>query len=190
MIAVSSGLGHKGTMKLLGALTINGKSFAKGTEVPWYKVYPFFLVHMLAFGASGFFMAYGKSRPPVLFLFLHGGLAITIYVLFYLTVFGRDEVKWMFINAGLGLFGIYSQVGWFLSLFGKRISDYPLYINVIPFLYFVLYTFLIRHAVMDLTNSREDPRRRTIAGYCYVAASVAFYVICYYLERRRQSQWG
>jgi hypothetical protein len=28
------------------------------------------------------------------------------------------------------------------------------------------------------------------AGYCYIVASAAFYVIYYYLERRRQSQWG
>ena len=176
-------------MKLRGTIRISGKTYAKGTEVPWYRVYPFFLVHMLLFGASGFFMAYGRSHPPFLFLFLHGGLAISIYIAFYLTFFGRDEVKWMFINAGLGLFGIYSQIGWFLSLFGKRIGDYPFYVHVIPFLYFVLYTFLVRHAVMDLTRSREDPRRRAIAGYCYIALSVAFYVAAYWLERRPPGQW-
>ena len=27
-------------------------------ELPWYKIYPFFLAHMLMFGGSGFFMAY------------------------------------------------------------------------------------------------------------------------------------
>lgn len=177
-------------MKLQGTITINRKTFPKGTDVPWYKVYPFFLVHMFVFGASGFLLAYGTRHPPVPFLFLHGGFAISIYVVFYLKFFGRDEVKWMFINAGLGLFGIYSQIGWFLSLLGRRISDYPLYVNVIPFLYFVLYTFLIRHAVMDITNSREDPRRRNIVGYCYVAASVAFYLFACYLERRRQSEWS
>ena len=177
-------------MKLQGDISIGRQTYPKGTEVPWYKVYPFFLVHMLVFGGSGFMMAYGKSHPPVLFLFLHGGLAISIYVVFYLTIFGRDEVKWMFINAGLGLLGIYSQIGWFLSLFGKRIGDFPYYVDVIPFLYFVLYTFLIRHAVLDITRSRENPRRRAIVGYCYIAASVAFYLITYYLERRRQSQWG
>ena len=102
-------------MKLRSDIRINQRTYAKGTEVPWYKVYPFFLLHMLIFGGSGFIMAYGKNHPPVLFLFLHGGLAISIYIAFYLAFFGRDEVKWMFINAGLGLFGIYSQIGWFLS---------------------------------------------------------------------------
>jgi hypothetical protein len=177
-------------MKLQSDIRVNQRTYAKGTDVPWYKVYPFFLLHMLIFGGSGFMMAYGKSHPPVLFLFLHGGLAISIYIAFYLVFFGRDEVEWMFINAGLGLFGIYSQIGWFLSFFGKRIGDYPYYLHVIPFLYFVLYTFLIRHAVLDITKSRENPNRRTLVGYCYIAGSVAFYLITYFLERRRQSQWS
>jgi len=169
-------------MTLQGAITINGQTYAKGTEVPWHKVYPFFLVHMLVFGGSGFFMAYSKSHPPVIFLYLHGGLAVTIYAVLYLVVFGRDEVKWMFINAMLGLLGIYTQIGWLLSLFGKRISDYPLSVDVIPFLYFVLYTFLLRHAVLDLTQSRENPKRKKLIEYCYIALSVAVYATSYYLR--------
>ena len=172
-------------MKLQGNITINNKTYTKGTDIPWHKVYPFFLVHMLLFGGSGFLMAYARSRPPVLFLYLHGGLAITTYTIFYLCIFGRDEVKWMFINAFLGLLGIYSQIGWLLSLFGKRIRDYPFYVHVIPFLYFVLYTFLLRHAVVDITQSREDPRRKKLIESCYIAISVAVYLISYCLEIRR-----
>jgi hypothetical protein len=172
-------------MKLHGTITINNKAYAAGTEIPWYKVYPFFLGHMLVFGGSGFLMAYATRRPPVLFLYLHGGLAITIYTVFYLAIFGRDEVKWMFINAALGLLGIYSQIGWLLSLFGKKIGDYPFYVHVIPFLYFVLYTFLLRHAVTDITQSREDPQRKKRSDNYYIALSVAVYLISYWLETRR-----
>lgn len=172
-------------MKLQGDITINNRTYAKGTEVPWYKIYPFFLFHMLIFGGSGFFMAYAVHHPPVLFLYLHGGIAIGIYTLFYLSIFGRDEVKWMFINAVLGLLGIYSQIGWLLSLFGKKIGDYPFYVHVIPFLYFVLYTFLLRHAVMDLTQSREDPEKKKFVENAYIAISVAVYVLTYYFETRR-----
>lgn len=171
-------------MKLNGSISINGQTYPKGADVPWYMVYPFFLLHMLMFGGSGFLMAYGNKPAPLFFLYVHGGLAIAVYTLFYLTIFGLDEVKWMFINAGLGLLGIYSQIGWLLSFFGKRIGDYPVYVHVIPFLYFVLYTFLLRHAILDITQSREDAQRKKSVEYIYIAASVAIYMISYYLERR------
>ena len=172
-------------MKLQGTISINNQTYAKGTDIPWHKVYPFFLLHMLVFGGSGFLMAYANSRPPVLFLYLHGGFAITIYTLFYLTMFGRDEVKWMFLNAFLGLLGIYTQIGWLLSLFGKKIGDYPFYVHVIPFLYFVLYTFLLRQAIMDITQSRDDPAKKKRIENWYIAISVAVYLVSYYFETRR-----
>lgn len=171
-------------MKLQGEITVNGQKYAKGTEIPWFKIYPFFLVHMLMFGGSGFFMAYGAKNVPVIFLYAHGGIAISAYTIFYLAIFGRDEVKWMFINAGLGLLGIYCQIGWLLSLLGKNIHDYPFYVHVIPFLYYVLYTFLIRHAVLDLSQSRENPERKKLVENLYVAISVAFYAVCYFVEKR------
>ena len=170
-------------MRLRSRITINKKVYAKGANIPWYVIYPFFLIHMLMFGVSGFVMAYGPKHAPVLFLYAHGGIAILVYTAFYLAIFGRDEVKWMFINAALGLFGIYSQLGWLLSLFGRRISNYPARVHVIPFLYFVFYTFLIRHAVLDLTHSRENPDKQKRVEYGYVIVSVAIYAISYALER-------
>jgi hypothetical protein len=134
------------------------------------------------FGGSGFFLAYSDPEPPVFFLYVHGGFAILIYTIFYLSIFGRDEVKWMFINSGLGLLAIYSQIGWLLSFFGKKIGDYPSYVHVIPFLYFVLYTFLIRHAVLDLMKAREDDIKKKKVEFGYVATSVAVYAISYFLE--------
>ncbi len=170
-------------MKLHGSITINRKPYAAGAEIPWYAIYPFFMLHMLMFGASGFFMAYAAKRPELLFLYLHGGFAILIYTIFYITIFGLDEVKWMFINAGLGLLGIYTQVGWLLSLFGKKIGDYPLSVNVVPFLYYILYTFLIRRAVLDITGSRGDAEKKEKAEYSYIAVSVAVSLLSYYLEK-------
>lgn len=170
-------------MKINGDISINGKKYQKGTNVPWLLIYPFFLLHMLMFGGSGFFMAYVKGGPPVLFLYAHGGFAILVYTVFYLAIFGRDEVKWMFINAGLGFLGICSEIGWLLSLFGKKVSDYPVYVHVIPFLYYVLYTFLIRQAVLDLMNAREDEAKRKKAGGIYVALSLVLYTIFYFLGK-------
>ena len=167
-------------MKLPGEIIINKRVYPAGTEVPWFAIYPFFMLHMAMFGGSGFFMAYASNRPPTFFLYLHGGFAIAIYTAFYVAIFGRDEVKWMFINAGLGLLGIYSQIGWLLARFGKTIGDYPFYIHVIPFTYFVLYTFLLRHAVIDLTGSREDPVRKRAAEMGYVVLSLAVSAVSWF----------
>ena len=168
-------------MKLHSKIKVNGRTYAKGADVPWYVIYPFFLIHMLAFGVSGFVMAYASKRPPMFLLYMHGGFALMVYTAFYLTIFGRDEVKWMFINAGLGFLGITSQLDWLLSLFGKRMGDYPIRIHVIPFLYFVFYTFLIRQAVLDITHTREDDTKKKQAEVGYVAVSLVVYLILFFL---------
>lgn len=169
-------------MKLHGDITINDKHYTEGTEVPWYAIYPFFLGHMLGFGASGFFMAYADphpSIPHVLFLYLHGGIAIVSYTAFYLVAFGRDAVQWMFINAALGIAGLWCQVDWLLSWFGRQTNDYPVYIHVIPFLYAVFYMFLIRQAILDITDSRENDIRRRCVECAYLAIAVAACLISY-----------
>jgi hypothetical protein len=171
-------------MKLHGGITINHRKYAAGDEIAWYQVYPFFLLHMLMFGGSGFFMAYGPSAPDTLFLYLHGGFAIIIYTIFYLTIFGLDDVKWMFINAGLGVLGIYTQVGWLLSFFGRKIGDYPLSVHAVPFLYYTLYTFLLRHALLDLLQAHEDEVKKEKVEYSYIGFSVAVSLASYYLEHR------
>ena len=170
-------------MKLNSDMTINNKVYPKGTDLPWYSIYPFFLVHMLMFGGSGFFMAYASKGPPVGFLYAHGGFAIFVYTIFYLAMFGRDEVKWMFINAALGIFGIYTQISWILSLFGKNIDDYPIYVHVIPFLYFILYTFLLRQAFLDILGARNDETKRKRVEFAYVVISIAIYGGTYLLEK-------
>ena len=171
-------------MKLNGKISINGRTYAKGEEVPWHKIYPLFLFHMLMFGGAGFLIAYAPKQPDILFLYMHGGFAILLYTVFYLVIFGLDDVKWMFINAGLGLLGIYTQIGWILSLFGRKVGDYPLKVHVIPFLYYVLYTFLLRHALLDFTRAREDEEKKKKVEYSYIAASALISLLSYFLETR------
>ncbi len=177
-------------MKLHGSMLIGNKSYSKGDVIAWYQVYPFFLIHMLMFGGSGFFMAYADKRPDVAFLYMHGGFAIFVYTICYITIFGRDEVKWMFINAGLGLLGIWSQIDWMLSLFGRHIGDYPLHLHIVPFLYYILYTFLLRNAVLDITNCREDDKRRRLVDRTYIIVSVAVYAVSYILRKTHAWPWG
>jgi len=162
-------------VKLQGAITINGKKYEKGDEIPWYGIYPFFLLHMAMFGGSGFLLAYSGDDVPTAFLFLHGGFAILIYTVFYVAMFGWDEVRWMFINAVLGIYGMWCEIGWLLGLFGKQLSDFPWYRHIIPFLYYVLYTFLLRHLFLDVFNAREDPQRQQRIEMGYIVLSVVVY---------------
>lgn len=162
-------------MKLHGDIKINGKQYSKGDEGPM-SLYFFFLLHMLMFGFSGFLMAYDDGLSAGLFLYLHGGFAIIAYTFFYVQIFGREEVKWMFINAALGILGIYTQIDWILSFFGKSADQYPFYIHLIPALYFILYTFLVRQVVLDLFDGRDDAARRKKVEYAYVTISTATYL--------------
>jgi hypothetical protein len=164
-------------MKIHHDVTINGKKYKKGDRVSDLFIYPFFMIHMAMFGGSGFFMAYGSEGPPSGFIFLHGGFAIVVYLMFYRTFFGVDQVKWMFINAGLGILGLVSQIGWLLSLFGRQLSDYPWYAHIIPFLYFILYTFLLRQAFLDLFRARNNEKRQRQVENVYVGLSLLVYLL-------------
>lgn len=162
-------------MELEGNITINGKQYRKGEQIPWYFIYPFFLVHMGIFGLSGFFMAYASDGPGLSFLYMHGGFACLVYLVFYFAIFGVDRVKWMFINTGLGLFGIYAQIEIILSWFGKRAADYSIAVHAIPFFYYVLYTFLLHQMLLDVTRARDNSRRRRRVDIGYIVGSVALY---------------
>ena len=170
-------------MKLYTSITINDKRYRKGEEVPWYSIYPFFLIHMAVFGGSGFFIAYGVADIPISMLYLHGGIAILVYLSFYYALFGPEQIKWMFINAGLGIYGVYVEIGWILALFGKQISEYPWYIHVIPFSYYVLYTFLLRQAVLDISGARDNPQKQKFVEKIYVWGSLAVYTLIYLAHR-------
>ncbi|RZA20843.1 MAG: hypothetical protein EOP93_04865 [Lysobacteraceae bacterium] len=149
-------------------------------ETAGWFVYPFFGIHMLMFGLSGFFMAYSTASPDLTFLYMHGGIAISVYMVFYLAIFGLDEVTWMLVNAGLGILGIYAQVGWVLARFGRHIDDYPWQVHVVPFLYYVLYTFLLRQFLIDLTRSRNNPGRRALVNNAYVLVSLLVYGLMFW----------
>lgn len=139
---------------------------------------------MAAFGGSGFFMAYGMKQAEVGGLIALGSMPILVYLLFYTALFGVDKVKWMAINAALGIYGISIEVGWILALFGKKVSDYSWYVHIVPFTYYVLYTFLLRQAVLDISGAREDEKRRKRVDQAYVWGSLAVYSLMHIMSRK------
>lgn len=165
-------------MKLRKDLKINGKLVKKGETIPWWYIYPFFCIHMLVFAGSGFLLAYTGDGPgrALPFLYIHGGGAIVIYLIFYLAIFGRDQVMWMFVNAAIGGLATYTQIDWILSLFGKQAQDYSYAVHAIPFLYFVLYTFLLRQAVLDITGALDNKIKEGVVSWAYAVISIVFYL--------------
>ena len=142
-------------------------------------VFIFFLIHMAAFGGVGFFLAYFSAPSDIPFLYIHGGIAIYAYLQFYTGFFGKDRVKWIFINSALGIFGIYGELRWFLAQFNKDISDYSVFVHIIPFTYYVLYTFLLYQTVLVLCGAYTNPQRKTIIETTYVVISLIIYFTIY-----------
>jgi hypothetical protein len=165
-------------VRLIRSMAEDRGGIDKDALIPSSFVYPFFLIHMGAFGLVGFLLAYGGLTLDVV---IQGLIAIPIYLVFYLAIFGRDEIMWMFINAGLGVFGIASQLDFILGLFGRHVSDYPTEVHIIPALYWIMYTFLVRHLLLDLFGAREDPLRRSRVHVGYVVGSIAVYGVLHML---------
>ncbi|MEO0368176.1 MAG: hypothetical protein AAF197_05250 [Pseudomonadota bacterium] len=161
-------------IKLYRGLSVSGHEYRAGDTVQWWAIYPFFIIHMGIFGASGFLMAYAADVDTT-FLFVHGGIAIIVYLVFYWAIFGPDTIRWLFIDTALGLFGIVAQLGWILAIFDKGLADYDPIRHVIPFIYYVLYTFLLHQAVLDFTGSREDSEKRKRVDWVYAGLSVLTY---------------
>lgn len=150
---------------------------------PWYAVYPPFGLHMLVFAGSGFLLAYGDDQVPLAVLFGHGGFAILAYLVFYLGVFGRDAVAWMFVNAALGVLVTWTSIDLLLGLFGRSAADYPVHLHVIPFLYVTLYAFLVRQALTDLFGARQNPARQRWVDAVFVATGLGVSGLAWWLGR-------
>jgi hypothetical protein len=66
-----------------------------------------------------------------------------------------------------------------ITINGKRAGDFPASVHVIPFLYYILYTFLLYQLVLDISGTRENPeRKKTVEGF-YVVGSVLVYGVLY-----------
>ena len=48
---------------------------------------------------------------------------------------------------------------------------------MIPFLYYILYTFLLHQMVLDFANAREDEARKRLVDRAYIGVSIAIYLL-------------
>lgn len=141
----------------------------------WLFIYGFFLVHMGVFGTVGFVMAYG-SGFTLFDNMLFSGFAIFVYIIFYLVIFGLDEMFWLFTNSVLGILGIFAQLDWMLDWFGVRFESFPMVSHIIPAIYYILYTFLLRRALMHIFRAWPGTRRKRIFDMIYILGSLLLYL--------------
>jgi len=144
-------------------------------KAPWLFIYGFFLLHMAMFGSAGFILAYSDGAKFFINLGF-SGFAIAIYSLFYVAIFGIDKVKWLVINSIIGVLAIYSQLGWILEKFGKSVHDFPKHYHIIPGIYFVLYTFLLRRALLHMLRAKEGTKKRALVDSGYVVFTVIYFL--------------
>ena len=58
----------------------------------WF-IYLFFGIHMLMFGLSGFFMAYSSDGPGLGMVYMHGGIAILVYMVISPLLSGQIKAR-------------------------------------------------------------------------------------------------
>ncbi|MBB3166933.1 hypothetical protein [Simiduia aestuariiviva] len=132
-------------------------------------VYGFFLLHMLVFGSLGVYFAYWTDS--VIELYLFQGFAIYGYLIFYRALFGIDVIGWIVVNVALGIWGVFLEIELFLSVFDKQFSDYGFSRHLVPITYYVMYTFLLRQAMLAVLHGYDT---RSVNGL-YVVVSILCY---------------
>jgi hypothetical protein len=119
-------------------------------DFPKKIIYPFFLLHMLCFWFVWFNLSYFQEWIEYSSVFGFWLMSIIIYLVFYLVFFWIWKIKDMFINAIVWSISIYAWMWDILFFFGEDISSFNRYWHIVPWIYFVMYTFLLRNLLKDL----------------------------------------
>lgn len=150
------------------------KELSKESEkkkIPWFPkafIYPFFLVHMAAFWYSWFSISYSEPGRLFLFGFIHWWFAIFVYMIFYLAIFWLDKIKDMLIWALIGIMWTIARLEKIIPYRWHEIWDYYRAAHIIPGLYFVMYTFLIKQALIDIISIFHKKHAKKIAEIIYI----------------------
>lgn len=157
------------------------KSIQSGTIMKskaGFFVFIFFLVHMLMFGGSGFALAYATDSP-YLFALMHGGIAILVYIIFYLVIFGIDAIKWMVINSIFGILQTHEIINLIGTTFINNYNffSYPFYRHIIPATYIILYMFLIRQFINYILKSHKNKNREKYANWFFIVINLIFILL-------------
>lgn len=126
------------------------KSFIKGND-PWF-IYIFLVLHGAVFTSVSFYLIYwaDKSEDPY-FGYIWGGIGAIVYSIIYFGLFAKEKLLWAFINGTIAFFQILSIRK--SNSFFEELESLPWYTHIVPIIYFVLYTFLLRHICLKISSA-------------------------------------
>ena len=61
--------------------------------------------------------------------------------------------------------------------------SFPWQVHLIPFLYYVLYTFLIYQLILEIAGAYKDPQRKKVVEGFYVVTSFLVYSAIFLLKK-------
>ena len=170
-------------MKLKTDIGIGHKTYRKGSHLPWFRVYGLFLFTIAAIFWVVFDIIYLQRDSDLGFVLFFGLFIPALYLLAYRSIFGITEVRWLIINSAIGIIGIITELDWVLSyLYDKNLSDFPIYYHIIPCAHYILLTFVLRQAVIDTFNSRDNKARRKYVNLGFVLVTLTVYITFYFID--------
>ncbi|MFZ2718309.1 MAG: hypothetical protein WAZ12_00735 [Candidatus Absconditicoccaceae bacterium] len=127
------------------------KLHRKNNYITSYKFYILISILIIIFSSLGFYLTYFENK--LIISYIMSSLYILFFLMFYFLAFGRDKIKRMFITSLIGISSIYSQLSNILKYFDKNINEFSWIYHIIPGIYFILFSFLLRRALVDICRS-------------------------------------
>lgn len=127
------------------------KLHRKNNYITSYKFYILISILIIIFSSLWFYLTYFENK--LIISYIMSSLYILFFLMFYFLAFGRDKIKRMFITSLIGISSIYSQLSNILKYFDKNINEFSWIYHIIPGIYFILFSFLLRRALVDICRS-------------------------------------
>ena len=168
-------------MKLKTDISIGSNTYSKGSYLHWSKVYGFFTVIIALHFWLVFDITYIQQDIVLGFTLCFGIFLPVLYLLAYRSIFGLAEIRWLIVNSIIGIIGVLAELDWVLSYFyDKSLSDFNVFFHIIPCVHYIMFTFVLRQAVIDSFHARYNLKRREYVNLGFTLISTILYVALYF----------
>ena len=150
-------------------------------KFPIWFFFPFFIAHAVLFGLVVLLFAYAQysSAMGLVILFIWGFLGVLCYLMVYSALFGLDSFKWIVSNTALALFGFSAELHLLIDWFNVETANIAWYRNMLPYAYYVMYTFWFRQLVLAAFGAREDTSKGERVSNYFLVVCLLIYLLMY-----------